>query len=188
MDLGRRLDVAGFVDQIMRQLHAAHAARFHRIQPVKVAFQEVTALDRQDQGRVVGPKILRLAGDAGAGLLETGQVALNGLQALARIGIAEFLQPAGVPVAPDHRDIANRRYHRRRDPGRAHGGQHGPVHITGAPGPACVGVHVDNHGCPLSGYPIASFPVASMSVQVDLARSEAVEHVEGLERDRLRLI
>ncbi len=51
---GRRgLDVAEFVDQQVRQLDAAHAARFHRVEAIEIAFQEIAALDRQHQRGVV---------------------------------------------------------------------------------------------------------------------------------------
>ena len=140
VDGGRGLDVAGFVHQVMRQLDAADAAGFHRVQPVEVAFQEVAALDRQHQGGVVGADVGGFAGDAGAGLLEAGEVAFHRLQALAGVGIAEFLQAAGVAVAADHRDVGDGG-----DDGGGHpGGTHRREHARG-PRRRCGGG--GRHGC-----------------------------------------
>ena len=141
----RGLDIAGFVHKIMSQLDTADAAGFHRVQAVQVALQKITALDRQHQGRIVMSKIVRFAGDAGTGLLETGEVAFHRLQTFAGVRVAEFFQPAGDTIAPDHRDVANGTHHGGGNPGGTHGSEHGAIHVARAVGPAGMGMHIDYH-------------------------------------------
>ena len=67
-----RLDVAGFIDQIMGELDGAHAAFPQFVQPIQIAFQEIAAFHRQNQGRIGGGDFTRFTGDAHAGGLERG--------------------------------------------------------------------------------------------------------------------
>ena len=129
----------------MRELNAANPTGFHRIQPVQVAFQKIAALVCENQGRIVVAQVVSFAGDSHAGVFKAGQIALDGLQALPRAGIAKFFQPARILVPPDHGNIADRRNDGPAHTGRTHGCQHAAIDVACAPRPPRMGVHVDDH-------------------------------------------
>ena len=140
------LDVAGLVDQIMRELDRTHAARLERVQPVEVALQEVAALDGEHQRRIPVADVRGLAGDTRAGGLEAAEILVHRGQALARLRVAHLLQPPVVRIAPDHRHIGDGGNHGGRDAAGGHGGKHRAIHRTATVRAAGMGVHVDDHG------------------------------------------